>query len=124
MVSKIDDKSIHFKDKTSIKYDLSIWCGGIKKSCLTEKILSKLNINDNKGLPVNKYLQISKINNVFAIGDCANSGFPPTAQVAYQQGEYLARRFNNNFNNNEFVFNNQGQIGYIGMKKVFVNCHI
>ena len=37
MVSKIDDKSIHFKDKTSIKYDLSIWCGGIKKSCLTEK---------------------------------------------------------------------------------------
>ena len=66
---------------------------------------------------MNEYLQISKINNVFAMGDCANSGFPPTAQVAYQQGEYLANRLNNKFNDNKFVFNDQGQIGYIGMKK-------
>ena len=76
------------------------------------KSLLKLNLNPEEVIAKAKSSTIitkynnntakAKINNVFAIGDCANSGFPPTAQVAYQQGEYLANRFNNNFNNNEF----------------------
>lgn len=33
-------------------------------------------------------------NNVWAIGDCASCGLPPTATVATQQGAYLARVLN------------------------------
>lgn len=32
--------------------------------------------------------------NIWAIGDCASSGLPPTATVATQQGAYLARVLN------------------------------
>ena len=54
----------------------------------------------------------------FAIGDCAYSGYPPTAQVAYQQGIYLAKQFNNRFENSkEFHFQDKGQIAYIGNSK-------
>ncbi len=52
------------------------------------------------------------------MGDCASYGLPPTAQVAYQQGTYLANQFNTKFSNNsKFIFNNKGQIGYIGKKQ-------
>lgn len=33
-------------------------------------------------------------NGVFAIGDCTATSYAPTAQVASQQGAYLARLFN------------------------------
>jgi NADH:ubiquinone reductase (non-electrogenic) len=118
-VTHVDHEYIHFKNN-KIKYDLAIWCGGVKPNSLTNVInkqLTHINPNDCKfGIPVNNMLQVQ--NNIFAIGDCANSGLPPTAQVAYQQGKYLANNFNNKFKNNEpFKFENKGQICYIGNKK-------
>jgi NADH:ubiquinone reductase (non-electrogenic) len=115
IVSSISDKNIQLKNNKEIPYDVAIWCGGVKKSTLTNSILSKLNLNNNRGIPVNKTLQVENTSNAWAIGDCAFSGLPPTAQVAYQQGTYLAKRFNNNFKHStDFHFNNNGQIGYIG----------
>lgn len=56
--------------------------------------------------------------NVYALGDCAYSKNPPTAQIAYQQGKYLADNFNKDFKNlKPFKPKNKGQICYIGDKK-------
>ena len=113
-VKKIENKNIYFENK-KLNYDLAIWCGGIKISPLSKIINSNLGLTCRFGIPVNKYLKVDNTKNVFAIGDCAYSGFPPTAQVAYQQGIYLSNYFNNDFkNNNEFDFKNKGQICYIG----------
>lgn len=113
-VSKIDSKEIYFKDK-KINYDMAIWCGGIKISPFSIYINNILKLDNKFGIPVNENLKVKNTNNVYAIGDCAYSGNPPTAQVAYQQGEYLANSFNNKFKDvKPFNFNNKGQIGYIG----------
>ena len=112
MVTKVDESQINLKDKSNIKYDMAFWCGGIKPNSLTNLICKKYQLNGRRGIPVNEQLQIEKYD-AFAIGDCAFSKNPPTAQVAYQQGIYLANRFNNK-TNDPFVFNNKGQIGYIG----------
>ncbi len=112
-VNKIDKNKIYFKNKT-VDYDMAIWCGGIKISKLSNYINKLLNLECKFGIPVNKNLKVLNTNNVYAIGDCAYSNNPPTAQVASQQGIYLARYFNNNFNGNDFKFNNKGQICYIG----------
>jgi NADH:ubiquinone reductase (non-electrogenic) len=118
MVSSIDEKEIHFKDNKQIAYDIAIWCGGIKKSALTDKLLQNLQIEHGKGIPVDIMLQVEKTKNVYAMGDCAFSGSPPTAQVAFQQGKYLATMFNTDFMHKQpFRFINKGQIGYVGMKK-------
>jgi len=113
-VNKMDNKTISFKNK-KLSYDMAIWCGGIKKSSFSDLINKKFNLNCRFGIPVDNYLQVENTTNIYAMGDCAFSGNPPTAQVAYQQGKYLANRFNNKFNNTtQFSFVNKGQIGYIG----------
>ena len=122
VVKKINKSSIELKDNTIVPFDLAIWCGGVKITALSKIINEKLQLNDHKGIPVDKYLKINKTENAFAIGDCASSGYPPTAQVAYQQGKFLANNFNRNFKSKPFVFDNKGQVGYIGnYQSVFQN---
>jgi NADH:ubiquinone reductase (non-electrogenic) len=122
VVSKINKSSIELKDNTVVPFDLAIWCGGVKISALSKIINEKLHLTDNKGILVDKYLKIKNAENAFAIGDCASAGYPPTAQVAYQQGRFLASNFNNNFKSKPFVFDNKGQVGYIGNNQsVFQN---
>jgi len=112
-VRKIDNNNIYFKN-TNIKYDMAIWCGGIKKTVLSEKINNSLDLTCKFGIPVNKFLRVKNSYNVYAIGDCAYSKYAPTAQVAYQQGKYLANRFNNNFKTDYFNYNHRGKTCYIG----------
>lgn len=114
-IKSVDEKEIHLHNGTNINYDMGIWCGGIKIHPLSSLINKKLNYNNNFGVPVNKFLKIEKLDNVWAAGDCAYSGFIPNAQVAYQQGTYLGNNFNNKLiNNKEFKFQNKGQVCYIG----------
>ena len=110
----MDNKNINFKDSI-INYDMAFWCGGIKKNKLTETILKDLNIENKFGIPVDNKLKIKSgnINNVYAIGDCSYSSNPPTAQVSYQQGKYLANQFNYDLNE-KFKYKPKGQICYIG----------
>ena len=122
VVKKINKSSIELKDNTIVPFDLAIWCGGVKITALSKIINEKLQLNDRKGIPVDKYLKINNTENAFAIGDCASAGYPPTAQVAYQQGKFLANNFNRNFKSKPFVFDNKGQVGYIGnYQSVFQN---
>jgi len=114
VVKKINNSSIELKDNTIVPFDLAIWCGGVKINKLSTIINKKIQLSDNKGIVVDKYLKIKNTDNAFAIGDCASSGYPPTAQVAYQQGNFLANNFNSKFKLKPFLLNNKGQIGYIG----------
>ena len=124
LVTKIDQKSLILKPNNKINFDLAIWCGGIKANDLTLHVNKSLNDTNNKGIQVNKYLEIDNMNNIYALGDCALTGNPPTAQVAYQQGIYLAKKMNTG-KKEEFVFKNRGQIGYIGNhESVFQNDYI
>lgn len=114
-VKNMDENYINLSNNKKISYDLAIWCGGIKIHPLSNIINNKLGYDNRFGIPVNEYLKIDKLNNVWAAGDCAYSGFTPTAQVAYQQGKYLGKQFNDNFTNkNKFKFKNNGQVCYIG----------
>lgn len=116
-VKEIDENCITIKsDKNDkINYDLCIWCGGNKINLLSEKVNSYFNNKNRFGIVVDEYLKIKNSNNMYAIGDCAYTGNSLTAQVAYQQGKYLAERFNSNFSNNKkFNYVNFGQFCYIG----------
>jgi NADH dehydrogenase FAD-containing subunit len=120
-VQKIDNKKIYFKNK-SINHDLIIWCGGIKANSLSLKINEQLKNDCKFGVPVNEYLEVLNTKNVFALGDCGYNKLPPSAQVSYQEGKYLANNFNNDFKNKKkFIFNNKGQICYIGKGKSVYN---
>src|SRR5699024_8575420 len=51
--------------------------------------------DSRRGLAVNEYLVVQGTRDIWAIGDCAVAGYAPTAQVASQEGGFLARLFNN-----------------------------
>ena len=113
-VKQIDSDKVFFNN-SFINYDMVFWCGGIFPNLLSKKINNTLSLDCRFGIPVDTKLKVNKTENVFAIGDCGYNSFPPTAQVAYQEGKYLAKNFNKNFINvRDFNFYNKGQICYIG----------
>ena len=49
---------------------------------------------NRRGLTVDGHLRVAGADGVFALGDCTATSYAPTAQVASQQGAYLAKFFN------------------------------
>jgi NADH dehydrogenase FAD-containing subunit len=87
------DQSTHF-------YEIAIWTCGIKPNSLIKKITSdKFSVDSN----------LKFKDSIYAIGDITLSG-PPTAQNAKQQGEYLARFFNNDFIGPDYKYIERGKI--------------
>ncbi len=119
IVKKVDKNNIYFNNK-KLNYDMLFWCGGYKISSLGITINNKIGSYCKNGLSIDNKLRLNFKNNenIYAIGDCIDSKYPKTAQVAYQQGKYLANSFNNNFKSTkEFKYNDKGKICYIGDNK-------
>ena len=69
-----------------------VWTGGIRSRAITQKLGKAIDAsvqNDRRGLVVDECMRVKGApeNTIFAFGDCAFSGKPPTAQVASQQGK-------------------------------------
>merc|ERR1719265_1622257 len=91
---KMKDGSVESKE-----FGILVWVAGVGMRPFTKALCEKIGKdngqNDRRGLLVDECLRVkgTRPGEVFAIGDCAVSGKPPTAQVAYQQGKYLGRMF-------------------------------
>jgi NADH dehydrogenase FAD-containing subunit len=111
LLKTIENKNIEllFETKYNSSYSKDvIFCTGTKSNNLTNKYKS------------NKYLQIDE--NIYMGGDCNNNNYIKTAQIAYQQGIYVAERLNCNINN-EFEYCQNGTSTNIGDKKVLIENH-
>ena len=74
---------------------------------------------------ITKQLNLIGYENVYVGGDgIMNKGLPRNAQVAYQQGKYIALKLNNSFSNkvvsDDFKFENRGIALYIGNGMYYV----
>ena len=82
----------------------------------------------NNKILVNNNLQLQDYPNVFAIGDISqiknNNSFPVTAQVAMQQGEYIAGNLKLLINNETllpFKFNDNGEMMSLGIGEASIS---
>lgn len=72
--------------------------------------------------PINSYLQFKQ--NVYIGGDCANTEFIKTGQMAYQQGVYLAKRLNGEIPIEQpFAYKSEGIALNLGNKEVLIEGH-
>lgn len=115
-VKKITDKNIittnnNFNTNTN---DVILWLGGVKITPLSIEVNNFFKNENRLGIDTNDNMMVKNSRNVFAIGDCNGLKLPPTAQVAYQQGKFLANNFNNNSINNSFTYNDMGSFFYYG----------
>ncbi|KAJ5727807.1 External alternative NADH-ubiquinone oxidoreductase [Penicillium malachiteum] len=104
MVKNVTDKYIEAevsnpdgtKSLETIPYGLLVWATGNAVRPVIRDLMSQIPAqkNSRRGLAVNEYLVVNGADNVWAVGDCAITNYAPTAQVAGQEGAFLARLFN------------------------------
>jgi NADH:quinone reductase (non-electrogenic) len=84
------------KQLEKIPYGLLVWATGNAVRPVVKDLMSQLPAqkDSRRGLLVNEYLVVKGTENVWAVGDCAVANYAPTAQVASQEGAFLARLFN------------------------------
>jgi NADH:quinone reductase (non-electrogenic) len=97
---------------------LVIWAGGNAMVPLIHRLRVE---QDPRGrIRVDDHLRVAGHDGVYALGDCACSGepgLPATAQVAQQQGKYLARALRRELHGKTvpaFRFRAMGMLAYIG----------
>ncbi|GAB5371846.1 hypothetical protein AAMO2058_001614800 [Amorphochlora amoebiformis] len=111
--------------QNSISYGMLVWAAGITTRQLTRDLIKKIGPHkgqtSRRGLVVDESLRVVGCEDIYAIGDCAVSGLPPTAQVAQQQGKWLGRVLrqittdaaqpDSSF---RFSYHDKGKMAYIG----------
>lgn len=95
-VQKVEPNVVHVKlgeSAMSIRYGTLVWCAGIKPHPFVSDFGFAMNDKGSQIL-VDEFLKVKDESGIYAIGDCAtidNYWLPQTAQVANQQGQYLAK---------------------------------
>ncbi|KFZ15037.1 hypothetical protein V502_05796 [Pseudogymnoascus sp. VKM F-4520 (FW-2644)] len=79
-----------------LPYGLLVWATGNAVRPIVRDLMSQIPAqkDSRRGLAVNEYLVVQGTSDIWATGDCAVAGYAPTAQVAAQEGAFLARLFN------------------------------
>ncbi|XP_016484361.2 internal alternative NAD(P)H-ubiquinone oxidoreductase A1, mitochondrial-like [Nicotiana tabacum] len=139
LVQDVQPEKIILSDGTDVPYGLLVWSTGVGPS----PFVNSLDIPKAKGrIGIDEWLRVPSVQDVFSIGDC--SGFlestgkqvlPALAQVAEQQGKYLASMINRmgkedgghansakNMNvGNPFIYKHLGSMATIGRYKALVD---
>jgi NADH:ubiquinone reductase (non-electrogenic) len=105
VVKKVTDKTVEAevtrpdgtKETLVFPYGLLVWATGNAVRPVVKDLISRIpaQANSRRGLAVNEYLVVQGTRDIWAVGDCAVAGYAPTAQVASQEGTFLALLFNN-----------------------------
>lgn len=123
-VVRVEKQRIVLKDGSEIHCGLIIWSAGIAPT----PFIQSLEFAKNHGrLITDDHLRVEGVESIFAIGDCAimrDKSLPITAQLAQQQGKYLARALKRKSEGKSiepFRFKNYGMLAYIGGNKALAD---
>ena len=116
----------------SIEFGFIVWAAGIATRPLSLKLAERLGqytpgkgVRPPRGIAVDERLRAkgapAGAGGVYAIGDCALAGPPPTAQAAAQEGKYLGRVLRDMFLDGSdaaaakpFQYDSKGAMAFIG----------
>lgn len=125
MVQKVEPNTLTLADNTRIECGMILWSTGNGPTPFTQQLVFA---KDRSGrLMTDTHFRVIGTDNIFAIGDCATiegQNLPATAQVAQQQGKYLAIQFNEMQKGREvgpFTYKNMGMLAYVGDKKALAD---
>ncbi|KAF9517464.1 hypothetical protein BS47DRAFT_1326181 [Hydnum rufescens UP504] len=98
-VKEIKENSVIVQNEkgefVEMPFGVLVWAAGNVGRDITRNLMGKIGAaqSNPRGLLVDDFLQLKGAEGIYAIGDCAATSYAPTAQVASQQGNYLARQF-------------------------------
>ncbi|KAL7752177.1 NADH:ubiquinone oxidoreductase [Sorochytrium milnesiophthora] len=131
-VKEVRQKELVVQEKSgemkTIPYGMLVWATGNVARPLVKDFLNKLPADkqpNKRGISVDDYLRVTGSEDIYAMGDCTATRYAPTAQVASQQGKFLARVFNDLaaaertgkdivHSNSPFTYKHRATLAYIG----------
>lgn len=119
VVSQVTETSVMLRDGTVIDCGICLWSAGIGPRSFVKDKLDVQKDHRSKIL-VDNYLRVKGMQNMYALGDCSvfvGDELAATAQVAQQQGRYLAKSLNllaHGKAPRPFTFKFQGMLAYVG----------
>ncbi|CAE6441098.1 unnamed protein product [Rhizoctonia solani] len=99
MVKEIKEKSVVVQnaagERVEIPFGSIVWAAGNVGRPITRKLMEHFpeHQTNKRGITVDDFLHMKGADGIFAVGDCTATSYAPTAQVASQEGTYLARLF-------------------------------
>ncbi|CEM16721.1 unnamed protein product [Vitrella brassicaformis CCMP3155] len=104
-VNAVGPYSMTLNNGTELPYGLAVWTAGTGPRNITERLIEKVPVqaemtSRSKKLTIDPWLRVYGTNgSILAMGDCTKMEpiLPQTAQVASQQGHYLARMLNRGY---------------------------
>ena len=114
--TRVEKEKIIFKEGPEMPYGLLVWATGIAPT----PAVKAFNLPKDKGsrLIVDGHLKVQDHPEIYALGDCAaieGQPLPATAQVAMQQGAFLAGELNHwDPHSKPFQYRHMGIMCYVG----------
>ncbi|PIA19081.1 FAD/NAD(P)-binding domain-containing protein [Coemansia reversa NRRL 1564] len=98
-VKEVRDKTILVSSdsgESEIPYGTIVWAAGIRAREFAHTLRGKVPDvqTSGRGLIIDDYLRVKGVEDIWALGDCTVSKYAPLAQVASQQGKWLAKALN------------------------------
>ncbi len=106
-ITSLEKNNMILSDKQKIPFDLCLFVLGVSTEFIENKQNIKANVKNQ--YIVNDYLQVDGFDDVFCLGDAAqtkdaNNHYSPTcAQIALKQAKYLAQNLRNAINGKKFI---------------------
>ncbi|KAL9649464.1 hypothetical protein ABK040_000703 [Willaertia magna] len=118
----INENKLILRDGSEMECGAIIWSAGIKPRHIDIVNDGQQQVNwpihKNQKIIVDDHLRVKGFKDIFALGDISfieNIPLAATAQVAQQQGKYVARKLNGIILDDQpFIYHHQGQLAYIG----------
>ena len=117
-VVRVDPAVVHLKDGSALPYGLLLWTTGTGPTRFAR--LADFPRDDRARFLTDEYFRVKGYENVYALGDCASvegANLPATAQVAQQEGKYLARALTRRARGEPvapFRYRDLGMLAYVG----------
>lgn len=127
-VEEVQEEQVVLSHGETIKCGLVVWSTGVGPTGLIEQLKAKGVATDKQSrILTDDYFRIPGVEDVYAIGDCARidgQDLPPTAQVAQQEGHYLAGYLNKRARHRDaeqFHYKHMGMMAYIGNQRALAD---
>ena len=124
-VKEVRRDRVVLADGEEIPCGLVVWSTGIGPTPLATT--SGFPTNAHGRIVTGKSFLVLGTDNVYAMGDCSSvegEVLAPTAQVAQQEGEYVARRLNRiarGLEPEDFAYHHRGMLAYIGSNRAIAD---
>ncbi len=118
MVKEVRERDVVLADGTTMGHGLVVWSTGIGATPFVQSLPYPK--DRAQRLMTDEFFHVNETDGIYAIGDCATragDALPATAQVALQEGKYLAKGLNRLAAGKPvkaFKYHNLGMLAYIG----------